>query len=322
MLRLALLENLRRVAARIAIDRIDENLANYWADKMIETAEKEPKNLVLVIADMARSNFPMESAFVATFSRKLQWKGSDLSLPLTWLEQHLAENGLSTSAMIFSDNQKQAADQVSMSNSIGSLRFLAKTDWREFVETMSVVEQTLKQDAAGIYSSMDFYTRDNYRHSVEKLAKKSNLSENEVAKMAVALAKKNTVSQPEDVRKSHVGYYLVGKGIEHTEKIAKAKNKTDKTVRHFIRNNKGLIYFSSIIIIAAAIIAGLTWKIYYDNLPKWLFIITIIVCATCASQLAIALVNWFLPLYSCGPKPCHAWIFSEGIPSEFLKRLL
>lgn len=58
MLRLSLIENLRRVAARIATDRIAQNLADYWADQMKETAEKDPKSLILVIADMARSNPP------------------------------------------------------------------------------------------------------------------------------------------------------------------------------------------------------------------------------------------------------------------------
>ena len=43
MLRLALIENLRRVATRIAADRIDRNHADYWADQITETAEKEPE---------------------------------------------------------------------------------------------------------------------------------------------------------------------------------------------------------------------------------------------------------------------------------------
>ena len=190
MLRLALLENLRRVAARVAIDRIDENLANNWADKMIANAEKNPKNLVLIIADMARSNPPMVSAFVAPFTQKLQWKGPELSLALTWLDQHLAEKNTTISVMVQDENQRQAADQVSMSNSINSLRFLAKMDWRDFVETMSVVEQTLREDIAGIYQHMDFFTRDSYRHAVEKIAKKSELAENDVARIAITLAKK------------------------------------------------------------------------------------------------------------------------------------
>ena len=43
MLRLALIENLRRVAARIAADRIGRNSADAWADQLIETAEKDAK---------------------------------------------------------------------------------------------------------------------------------------------------------------------------------------------------------------------------------------------------------------------------------------
>src|SRR6202012_4752071 len=73
MLRLALIENLRRVSARIAIDRINRKLADYWAKQMIETADKDPKSLILVIADMARSSPPMESSFVSELIRQLMW---------------------------------------------------------------------------------------------------------------------------------------------------------------------------------------------------------------------------------------------------------
>jgi cyclic beta-1,2-glucan synthetase len=46
-------------------------------------------------------------------------------------------------------------------------------DWREFVESMSHVEKVLHSDPAGAYLSMDFNTRDHYRHIIEKIAKKS-----------------------------------------------------------------------------------------------------------------------------------------------------
>ena len=187
MLRLALIENLRRVGARIAADRIDRNRADYWADQMTEIAEKDPKSLILVIADMARSNPPMVSSFVAEFARRLQGQSPALALPLTWIEQRLSESGLTIEQLVQSENQQQAADQVSISNSIGSLRFLGAMDWREFVETMSVVEQTLREDPGGVYGKMDFATRDRYRHVVEKIAKSSRLSESEVARKAIQI---------------------------------------------------------------------------------------------------------------------------------------
>src|ERR1019366_4226525 len=78
MLRLALIENIRRVSARIAIDKVDRNLADYWAEKMIETTEKAPKNLILVIADMARSNPPIVCAFVFGLIIQFIWQGPGL----------------------------------------------------------------------------------------------------------------------------------------------------------------------------------------------------------------------------------------------------
>jgi hypothetical protein len=195
MLRLALIENLRRVAARIATDRIDRNIADYWADLLTETAEKDPKSLILVIADMARSGPPMVSSFVAELTRRLQGQGPALALPLTWIEQRLSESGLTIKQLVQSQNQQQAADQVSMSNSIGSLRFLGAMDWREFVEKMSIVEQTLREGIDSVYGKMDFSTRDRYRHSVEKIAKKSRLSESEVAFEAIRLAHESAASK-------------------------------------------------------------------------------------------------------------------------------
>ena len=177
MLRLALIENLRRVGARVAANRIDRNHADSWADQMTEIAEKDPKSLILAIADMARSNLPVSSSFVAEFARRLQGQSPALALPLTWIEQRLAESGLTIEKLVQSENQQQAADQVSISNSIGSLRFLGTRDWRDFVETMSDVEQTLRADPGGVYGNMDFATRDRYRHVVEELAKSSRLSE-------------------------------------------------------------------------------------------------------------------------------------------------
>ena len=75
MLRLALIENLRRVAARVAARTHDRDSRQRWADQMLEIAESDPKSLILVIADMARSKPPMASAFVAELARRLQGQG-------------------------------------------------------------------------------------------------------------------------------------------------------------------------------------------------------------------------------------------------------
>jgi cyclic beta-1,2-glucan synthetase len=188
MLRLALIENLRRLAVRVVLAWHERRLANTWADEMLEMAERNPKGLVLVIADMARSDPPMTSPFVAELARRLQGHGAALALPLSWIEQHLAESHQTIEQMVLLEGQTQAAAQVSVSNSIGSLRLLGAMDWREFVESLSLVEQALRQDPLEVYPRMDFATRDQYRHAVERIARRSPQSEEDIAHAAVRLA--------------------------------------------------------------------------------------------------------------------------------------
>ena len=264
MIRLALIENLSRMAARIAVDRMDTTLAHQWAGRIMETVEKNPKDLVLVIADMARSNPPLGSAFVAEFARKLQWKGAELSLPLNWVEQNLSGSESTISAMVLAENQKQAADQISVSNSINSLRFQAKTDWREFVETMSVVEQTLRRDINGVYAKMDFYTRDHYRHRVEGIAKASARSENQVANMVIDLAKESFNKDPSNQRKSHVGYFLLGKGVKITEQKTGVQLTNGQLVRRIIYLSSSTLYIISGLLMALIVSGSMVLKAWME----------------------------------------------------------
>lgn len=316
MIRLALLENLSRVAIQIALDRNDSALANQWANRIIEVTEKNPKDLVLIIADMARSNPPITNAFVGEFARKLQWKGSELSLPLTWLEQHLSGTSENLNAMILAENQKQAANQVSVSNSINSLRFIAKMEWREFVETMSMVEHVLRKDIDGIYSKMDFYTRDNYRHAVEKIAKESNLPEYAVAQTAIDLAQESFEKNSNDKRRSHVGYYLIDEGRAATEKKSQLKLSVWETAKKWVQHSSPVLYVFSATFITLLLGIILVAKAYdYAIHAGWLMALGILSLIG-ASQLAIALTNWWATLW-IKPNPLPRLNFSHGIPTEF-----
>ncbi|MFN0315086.1 MAG: cyclic beta 1-2 glucan synthetase, partial [Burkholderiales bacterium] len=294
MLRLALIENLRRVGTRIAADRIGRNRADYWADLMTDIAEKDPKSLILIIADMARSGLPMTSSFVAEFARRLQGQSPALALPLTWIEQLLAESGQTIEQTVQSEIQQQAADQISISNSIGSLRFLEAMDWREFVETMSAVEQKLREDPGGIYGKMDFGTRDRYRHVIEETAKMSALSEAEVARKAVQLAHDGAARSSLDDRSAHVGFYLAGKGLPQLERMVQVRLPAFKAVRRMCGQFPLLLYLGTISLMAGSLTAGLLQMAYDGGMQGWALAPVGLVCLLCTSQLAVALVNWLV----------------------------
>ena len=322
MLRLALIENLRRVAVQVAASRSERNLAAQWSDRMFEVAERDPKGLILVVADMARSEPPMTAPFVAELVRRLHGHTASLALPLSWLEQRLAEDHETAEQLVQREAQHQAAEQVSVSNSIGSLRLLAVSDWREFVETLSSVERTLRGDPIGVYARTDFATRDACRHAVESIARHSEASESAVAEAALALAvEAGPRAGPEDLRQAHVGYYLLGPGRTATELRVGVRLGAATRLRRELARHPLAWYAGSIVSASLVLPAMLLWRAGGASLPLtrgpsagWLLAAAVaVVLVLAASQLAVALVNWLVTLWA-RPEALPRMDFSSGIP--------
>ncbi|MEE9913454.1 MAG: cyclic beta 1-2 glucan synthetase [Deltaproteobacteria bacterium] len=315
MLRLALIENLRRIGTRIMADIADRARANYWADQMVDVARRDPKSLVLAIADMARSEPPLLSPFVAEFARRLHGKSPALAFPLGWIEQRLSESHLTIEQMIQSGNRQLAADQASVSSSIHSLRFLTTMDWREFVETMSVVEKILLEDPGDVYSRMDFVTRDRYRHVVEKIAQNSPMSERDVARKAVDLAQAALADQDGDEQSSHVGYYLIDRGLPRLEKSTQMRLSFYESARRVFGRVPLLLYLGSIILITSLTAGYLLYRMQAEGVYGWMMLPAALVLFFSASYLGVALTNWLATLMT-HPQPLPRMDFTLEIPPE------
>lgn len=319
MLRLALIENLSRVSTHIVANLKGHHLANSWADRMIETAVSDPKKLVLIIADMVRSDPSMTSAFVAELTRRLQ--SAALPLPLTWIEQKLAGEGLSIEQMVLAENTQQAANQVTVSNSIASLRHLSEVDWREFVEKMSAVERMLGKDPTGTYTQMDFTTRDFYRHVIERLARASLQSELTVAETAVqlAVAKSPTLNDSDDpsiVKCSHVGYYLIDDGLAELQQALGVSPSLWEKLCRWNQRHALVTYLGLIALITVGFTGSLLYEARNNGLSvTWLVILGVVI-AFCASQVAVSLINWGVS-WLIKPHPLPRMDFSRGIPSPW-----
>jgi cyclic beta-1,2-glucan synthetase len=315
MLRLALIDNLRRVAGRIAADRLDRDHANLWADRLLETAETEPRNLVLVLADLARSDPPMTLAFVAELSRRLRGHSVALAFALSWIEHRAAEQGWTIEQAVQQESQAQAADQVSIGNNIGSLRFLSSMDWREFVETTSLVEQILRTDPGSVHERMNFATRDRYRHVVEEVAKCSRLDEPRVAQAAIDLAGAASRTVGVAHRTAHVGYYLVDQGRADLDRAAGLRWSLTRALQKFGRRFAAPLYIGSIVLLTGVLTAAATWLAIGSSAPAWLLAAALVLLVLGTSQLAAGLVNWAVPWFSTA-RALPRMDFSKGIPPE------
>ncbi|MDB5336501.1 MAG: NdvB, partial [Planctomycetaceae bacterium] len=329
MLRLALLENLRRIAVRIAWQQQDRDIGALWAGRVLDALEQDPKQVIVVLADLIKSEPVVSNSFVAEYTQRLQGRVGQVPVAVTWLDQWLLEHGQSVERLVHLNSQTQAADQVSMGNSITSLRALGALDWKQFVEEQSYVDRVLRSDPVGVYQKMSFSSRDRYRHAVERVAKRSPRSEIQVARVAIELAQEAQKDHPEsaeEYRKSrdfepdhHIGYYLVDDGRSLLEKsVGYRPSVLDRLQRIGARFRMPLflggmlaIWISMLAIVVAKAcsqgVIGATWS------AAWL--IPLLLLAIYGSQFSVSLINWICGLMA-PPRPIDQIDFGEEIPID------
>ncbi|HYW80646.1 MAG TPA: cyclic beta 1-2 glucan synthetase, partial [Thermoguttaceae bacterium] len=312
MLRLGLIENLQRVTTRLTVARKDSDLADLWVDRLQDMAKTHPSQLVVVVADMAKSDLPISSSFVAEFCQRLSRRSPVLHLARTWLEQRLVEQGLSIERLVHLESQQQAADQVSVSHSIASLRFLSAMDWKELVEDLSLVEATLRSDPADVYSKMDFSTRDRYRHSVEAISRHSQFSEAEVAQHAIELAEDSARRKGREDRTAHVGFYLIDKGRPMLERRANVRWPWRTIIERSICRFPLTFYAGGIGMLTFLATFGFMQQAWTLEVKGWKLILFTLIFLICASQLAVALMNWLSTLLM-KPRLLPRLDYSSGI---------
>ncbi|HUL71931.1 MAG TPA: glucoamylase family protein, partial [Vicinamibacterales bacterium] len=203
MLKLALVENLRRLAEEMLRARAARLAADLYVSHIERRAPGWP------VPPLAPR---LPAAHVVQLLHRVREYGLRLSPVRSALEAHLSSQQTTTEDTIRAEHQRQAAAQVSVANVITSLRLCATLDWREYVEAVSLVEQVLRRDPAGAYSRMDFLSRDRQRRAVEEIAAPNGDAQIRVALRAVESARQIAAGTSAADRMAHVGYHLIDRG--------------------------------------------------------------------------------------------------------------
>jgi cyclic beta-1,2-glucan synthetase len=208
-------------------------------------------------------------------------------------------------------NSFQAAG---LSTLVQSLKSICGADWNGLFEEINVVEHILRQDPGRTYGRMDFETRDSYRKTIAEMAKRSNVSEQEVARKAVALSRQPDASTDQRIagRKAHVGYYLVGAGRKALEAAIEYRPTLMERVQSFIKRWPDFSYILTIELVTLAAMAG----VIFEAKIKFSGLIAIALFLLPAAECAVALVNQFATTIF-PPKALPKLDFSDGIPAEF-----
>ncbi|HHY03440.1 MAG TPA: protein ndvB, partial [Paracoccus sp.] len=177
-LRYMLVENLRRLSDRVASARVRRALANAIADELATV--RDPRAAAAVIAHS--DALVTDDTVAAQLYYRLRDGGPDAQAALLALESRLGDAEAGDRA-VQAEYARQSSGNVTVGNIIRSLRRMGDIDWLDWFESVSAVDILLARHTE--FDRLDQPTRASYRSTIERIARRSSLTETEVAHRAI-----------------------------------------------------------------------------------------------------------------------------------------
>src|SRR5689334_2465218 len=311
MLKLALIENLRRLAEEILAARARRAAADIYISRMEDGVEHSD------LALPALSN----AAFVVQLLHRVREYGLRFLPIRTAVDEHLASRQTTAEDAIRAEHQRQGVSQVSVANAITSLRLCGTLDWQPYVESVSLVEQVLQRDPAGAYGRMDFLSRDRQRQAVEELAAPSGEAQVRVALRALESARQAAVRGSTTDRAAHVGYHLVGPGRRDLEADVAHRPGVLGRARRILFTHASPLYLAAIVIVTAILLAAAAVYARRAGASSILQVAVAVLLLLPASDFAILCIQQAASRL-IRPKRLPRLDFSAGVPDNARTRVI
>jgi cyclic beta-1,2-glucan synthetase len=308
LLRVALIEALARLAARISRAQDLREAAYFWANRLAAGSRRSPQEFAGILQKMEAEPIALDPYFLICLAEQLQDEEEALAPLQHWIEEQL---GKPLTEVVRTQHTQEAAESVSTANAFGSLRALSRIEFADLFESVSLVEAELRTDPGGIYPHTNFATRDLCRRAVERISRHSGTGELDVARRAVAIA-----AQDSDRQTAHVAYYLIDDGVTRVEAETNARLPLRTRLMRRLRRRATAVYLTGIggLTLCFAILAlSLAWDagVRQNALLLILGALALFPLSELSIQIVHALVISLFP-----PETLPEMDFRDGIPPE------
>jgi cyclic beta-1,2-glucan synthetase len=309
-MRLVLVENLRRLVESTDRRREARDRADTLADALLAATGRPPVDVVALFKEL--DGVPLTTAFAVQLVSRLREEDPAVSPALQWLNHRLAADGTTPEEIVRLEHQKQVATHVTVRNVITSMRLLSAVDWSEFFESVSLVEEVLREGTR--VAEMDFATRDRYRRAIEELSRGTRHSEAEIARRAVQRARDATPVSP-DSGLADPGYYLISKGRAAFDKELGYRVPITRWLRRAWIRAATPGYIGTILLLTGVIVClPLTIEALRGTASVELLLLALLALVP-ASDLAVAVINRSVTKL-VGPRRLPKLELAGGVPSE------
>lgn len=310
IIRFILIENLRRISIRVERSRGMRRKANEVADELIR--QNDPEKSVVILR--AIENLVADNTFVAQLLYRLRDGLQASGAAIQWLEQQIEARGSDLEEVLVAEQNRLSSGNATMSNLIKGLRAIDDTEWPVWVESVSRLDAALREGSD--YTDLDFGSRNEYRDTIEKLARRSGKTEVEVTQTALAMtAEDMAAGNVSGADEANVGSYLVGdKRRLLEERIGYRPSLLQYMVR-FTRALGWLAIAGPVTVLTLLAMVGVYYFLDHMDIPDGAWLIMLILFALPASEGAVGLFNTLVTLV-VKPSRLVGYEFREGIPEE------
>lgn len=323
MLRLSLIENMRRLAVASLRSREKRIKAEGLFHEVFEDDSLPGTDLLLVLAGKVKGSKELDPEIAAYLIKSLRVRGRRASLALQWLEEKVRELGEQPEELIRVEQHVQAANLISIGNTVTSFKTISSFNWQRWFEGVSRVDAILRKDPVGYYGKCDFETRDDYRTQIEEIARSVGVSEAEIAEKTLTLARdahRSAEAIPDPcgtdlrLKRSHVGYFLIHNDRQLLEKTVGFSPTLRTRCSRFLRNYVESIYVTAVLVGACGLlVAVISRAAVVAELPILLLLMLLAVIP--AIGLSNDLVQW-LVTHIASPIRIPKLNFSSGVPDN------
>lgn len=307
-LRVVLIENLRRLAERVAATKAAREVANLCCDRL--------GTCPLSMLDELHAQLDRRGvgrAFLTQMAQRMQDLGGAGEPPMAryhaWLRAALPE----PASMQAQERADQTADNLSVSNAVGSLRAIGDADWPDIVARTSALMRLMR--GAPLFEAEHAATRSQTLHAIEALAQRGGRSE-----LAVATALLDLM-QTEGAESQVAGHWLQGPG---RAALLLALQLPDRPTlrhadpwKHLARAIALPAYLGALLLGTVGLVAWMLMRPDAMALvpPAWAVALAALLMALPASEAVVAVINRLIS-ESTRPGPLPRLALAAGVPAE------
>ncbi|TWH30752.1 MULTISPECIES: glucoamylase family protein [unclassified Aminobacter] len=299
ILRFVLVENLRRLALRVAGARDMRLAANALADQ-IAVLPAEHSTQVL----NNHRQYAKDRVFATQLLFRLRDGSVSSGAALGWLENELEASGTDAEEATLAEHANLSAGNVTTGNIIKGLRLIDDIDWTDWFETVSSVDRLLREHTD--FDALDFQSRDAYRRAIEELAKRSGKDEATITRAALDFAGEKNVD---------VGSVLAGPDLEEFEQRVGYQPPLSLKFYRAYRRIGWLGMVAPVAIITLVLLAATAWALTSAGFSSGTTTLLVLLFALPASEAAMGLFNTIVSTF-VKPTRLIGYEYKQGVPAE------